>query len=333
MSPKITASLYALGAAVFYALNVPASKLLMDHVPATFMAALLYLGAGIGISLMALFRLNGREGSKPLTNRDMPFVVGMIVLDVAAPIFLMTGINLGTSSNASLLGNFEIAATTVIAVLAFGEKVSRRLWLAIILITLSGIILTFEGADSLKFSYGSLFVLMAASCWGLENNCTRMIASKSTYQIVILKGIFSGAVSMVIALMIGESVPGLPYALSAMLLGFVAYGLSIFFYVRAQNIIGAAKTSAYYAAAPFIGVILSFVLLDEKISGTYILALSVMIVGTVLVVMDTLILSHTHKHAHIITHTHGGTKHTHIIIHTHPHNHYAGSSRHIHAHS
>ena len=327
MSPKITAILYALAAAVFYALNVPASKLLLQNVPAAFMAAFLYLGAGIGILFMALLRPNEHEASQPLTKHDMPFVVEMIVLDIAAPIFLMVGISLGTSSNASLLGNFEIVATTIIAVLFFGETVSRRLWTALTLITVSGIILTFEGADALKFSPGSIFVLMATTCWGFENNCTRMIASKSTYQIVILKGIFSGAGSIVIAFMTGERMPEWSYALSAMLLGFVAYGLSIFFYVRAQNIIGAAKTSAYYSAAPFIGVLLSFIMLDEKISGTYILALAIMILGTILVVMDTLLLSHSHKHAHIITHFHGGTRHT------HQHDHYAMSRRHRHVHS
>ena len=323
MPPKITAIILALMAAVFYAVNVPASKILMRSISPVFMASLLYLGAGVGISATSLMRRSGRENS--LSRRDFPFVVGMIVLDIAAPIFLMKGIELGTSSNASLLGNFEIVATTVIAVFAFGEKVSRRLWLAMSLITLSGIILTFEGADSLRFSWGSVLVLLAATCWGLENNCTRMIASKSTYQIVALKGIFSGTGSAVVAVICGERLPGLTEAVCAMLLGFVAYGLSIFFYVRAQNTIGAARTSAYYSAAPFIGVLLSFVMLRESISGAYVVALAVMIAGTVLVVMDTLILTHEHEHVH----TFGGI----TLKHSHPHNHYIGSKTHIHSHT
>ena len=326
MNTKITAILFALIAAVFYAVNVPLSKILMTHITPTFMAALLYLGAGIGISLTAMFR---PQKSEPLTKRDMPYVVGMIVLDIAAPILLMLGITYGTSSNASLLGNFEIVATTVIALLVFHESVSKRLWLALLLITLSGVILTFEGTDSLKFSAGSVFVLGAASCWGLENNCTRMIASKNTYEIVALKGIFSGAGSCVIALIVGEGVPEIRYCLCAMVLGFFAYGLSIFFYVKAQNVIGAAKTSAYYAAAPFIGALLSFVLLGEEISGSYVAALLVMLAGTVLAVMDTLAQRHTHEHRHVIFH--GG--HVHIITHTHSHNHYADTANHQHFHS
>ena len=280
--------IFAFLAATFYAINVPFSKLLLNHVGATTMAALLYLGAGIGIGILSLFAK--KEQSARLDRKDLPFVVGMIVLDIAAPIFLMLGISYGSSSNASLLGNFEIVATTIIALVVFKETVSRRLWAAIALITISSILLSFEGADSLRFSYGSLYVLVATVCWGFENNCTRNISSKSTYEIVVLKGIFSGLGSLVIAFIKRETMPRLTYIALALLLGFAAYGLSIFLYVRAQNTLGAAKTSAYYAVAPFIGVFLSFVFLKERPTGMYLTALAVMIAGTALVVADTLLL-------------------------------------------
>lgn len=292
MMQKIKPILYALLAAAFYAINVPFSKLLLNHVGTTTMAALLYLGAGIGIGIMSRFKK--REQGARLDRKDLPFVIGMIVLDIAAPIFLMLGINYGSASNASLLGNFEIVATTMIALVVFHEAVSRRLWAAIVLITLSSVLLSFEGADSFRFSCGSLFVLLATVCWGFENNCTRNISSKSTYEIVVLKGVFSGLGSLIITFIKGETMPQLKYIALALLLGFVAYGLSIFFYVRAQNILGAAKTSAYYAVAPFIGVFLSFVFLRERLTGMYLIALVVMIAGTVFVTADTLIMQRSH---------------------------------------
>lgn len=279
--------IFALLAAAFYAINTPLSKLLLNNVPATFMAAFLYLGAGVGVGIMYLFHWHNEDRAERLTKKDLPYTIGMIVLDILAPIFLMLGIKYGTAANASLLGNFEIVATTLIACLAFKEAVSKRLWAAIGMITLSSILLSFEGAGSFRFSYGSVLVLLATACWGLENNCTRSISDKSTYEIVVLKGVFSGGGAFVIALISGEKLSEIRYILPAMLLGFVAYGMSIFLYIRAQRDLGAAKTSAYYAFAPFVGAFLSFVILGEKLTIVYFAALIIMIAGTVFVVKDT----------------------------------------------
>jgi len=330
---KKKAIIQAFLAAVFYAINIPLSKLLLQHVGETTMAGLLYLGAGFGIAALSLFNKKDRKKSEKLSKKDFPFVLGMILLDIAAPVFLMLGIKYGSSSSASLLGNFEIVATSIIALVIFKEMVSKRLWLAIFLITLSSSILSFDPSSEFSLSYGSLFVLLATVCWGFENNCTRNISSKSTYEIVVLKGIFSGLGALLIALIKGESLPGIEYIGATLLLGFIAYGLSIFLYVRAQNVIGAAKTSAYYALAPFIGVFLSFMIFREGISWTYFIALGFMILGSVLVVADTLIRSHNHEHKHTFTHTHDGFTHTHTVVHTHNHNHYTTDNKHGHHHS
>lgn len=330
---KLKAIMFAFLAAVFYAINVPISKVLLQHVGPTTMAALLYLGAGIGIGMMSLFNKKDREKAESLTKAELPYIVGMIVLDIAAPIFLMLGISYGSSANASLLGNFEIVATTVIALILFKEAVTKRLWVAIGLITLSSILLSFEGTDSFHFSYGSLLVIMATVCWGLENNCTRELSSKSTYQIVMLKGLCSGLGALVIALIKREFFPGIGYIAIALALGFVAYGLSIFMYVRAQNVLGAAKTSAYYAVNPLIGALLAFVFLSESLSWMYVIALIVMVIGSALVVVDTLIRQHDHEHQHTFTHSHGGSTHTHTVRHSHVHKHYLTEEKHRHRHS
>ena len=330
---KLKAIMFAFLAAVFYAINVPISKVLLQYVGPTTMAALLYLGAGIGIGMMSLFNKKDREKAESLTKAELPYIVGMIVLDIAAPIFLMLGISYGSSANASLLGNFEIVATTVIALILFKEAVTKRLWVAIGLITLSSILLSFEGTDSFHFSYGSLLVIMATVCWGLENNCTRELSSKSTYQIVMLKGLCSGLGALVIALIKRESFPGIGYIAIALALGFVAYGLSIFMYVRAQNVLGAAKTSAYYAVNPLIGALLAFVFLSESLSWMYVIALIVMVIGSALVVVDTFIRQHDHEHQHAFTHSHGGSTHTHTVRHSHVHKHYLTEEKHRHRHS
>ncbi len=327
------AILYAFLAALFYAINIPLSKLLLKSVGPTTMAALLYLGAGIGVGIMSLFKAGRRKNSTTLSRRDMPFVIGMIVLDIAAPIPLMFGIRHGSSANASLLGNFEIVATTIVALLLFAEAVSVRLWTAIGLITVASVLLSLDGGESLRFSYGSLLVLLATVCWGFENNCTRCISSKDTYAIVILKGMFSGLGALVIAFAKREPMPGMIPIGETLLLGFAAYGLSIFLYVRAQSMLGAAKTSAYYAVAPFAGALLSFALLGERLSGIFFAALAVMAVGAVLVVIDTLVKRHPHPHHHVFLHCHDGTVHGHDIVHCHEHDHWLHTDKHTHRHS
>lgn len=272
--------LCAIFAAVFYALNAPVSKLLIDRVPPTMMAAFLYLGAGVGMAVLQLARPGFTSGEERLTRGDLPYTVAMVVLDIAAPIALMLGISRTSAANASLLNNFEIVATSLIALLIFHERITEKLWLGIGLVTLSSLILSVADISSLSLSAGSLLVLAACVCWGFENNCTRKLSSKNPLQIVVVKGIFSGAGALVIALVTGESLPGLMGILGAMALGFVAYGLSIALYIYAQRELGAARTSSYYAVAPFVGVALSLVIFAEIPPVSFLVALLVMIAGT-----------------------------------------------------
>lgn len=324
---KITAIICAILAAVFYALNTPFSKVLLKNISPTFMASFLYLGAGIGVGFMYLFQYKKEDSSMRLSKKDLPYTILMVVLDVIAPIFLMIGISIGSSANASLLGNFEIVATSIIALVFFKEDVSKNLWIAIVFITLSSIILSFEGQESFRFSYGSLFVILATMSWGLENNCTRKISNKSSYQIVTIKGLCSGIASLIISIILGEKFPEIRYTIYALLLGYVAYGLSIFLYVRSQRDLGAAKTSAYYAIAPFIGTFLCFLVNGEALSASYFVGLILMIVGTVFVVIDTCLIKHTHLHTHTITHTHDGYTHTHVLTHEHEHKHFLNEDK------
>ena len=274
----------AILAAALYALNAPLSKLLLGRVEATMMAALLYLGAGAGVALMGILRRGNRSGKElPLERKDLLYTVGMVVLDVAAPVFLMMGLSRTTAANASLLNNFEIVATTLIALLVFREPVSRRLWLAIGLVTAASALLSLEDMrSSFSFSGGSLLVLLAACCWGLENNCTRRLSEKDPLQIVVVKGFGSGLGALVVALTLGERFPGAIDALLAMGLGFVAYGLSIFFYIYAQRGLGAARTSAYYAISPFIGTGLSLAIFHSWPSPLFWAALALMVAGAYL---------------------------------------------------
>lgn len=155
-------------------------------------------------------------------------------------------------------------------------------------VVVASAILGFEGEGSFLFNRGSVFVLAACVCWGVENNCTRSISTKSSEEIVLIKGIFSGLGSIVVAFAAGESLPSWTGIGLSMLLGFVSYGLSINFYILAQKQLGAAKTSAFYSMSPFFGVGFSFLLLRERPALRFYVGLAIMLVATAVMAWDTL---------------------------------------------
>lgn len=333
------ATVFAILAAALYAINVPVVKMIIDNVGTTMMAGLLYFGAGVGMLIYVnIAKVFGKYKDKePLTRKELPYTLAMIFLDILAPIFLILGIANTNSANVSLLNNFEIVVTSLIALIIFKEVISKRLWIAIGLVIVASVILSFEGAGAFTFNIGSIFVICACICWGMENNCTKMLSNKSSEDIVIIKGIFSGLGGIVIALVIGESFPSIWLFAIVMALGFVSYGLSINFYIMAQKDLGAAKTSAYYSVAPFLGVGFSMLFLGERPLWQFYVAFLIMIVATIFMVKDTIELQHTHEHEHIHNHEHSHGdivhSHEHSHIHSHIHTHNFETENHSHTHN
>lgn len=330
MENNSTAIFMAILAAALFGISAPASKLLLVEIPPALMASLLYLGAGFGMSAINILKRlsKTKQIEAKMTKKEMPYIIGMIILDVAAPVFLMIGLTMTTSANASLLNNFEIVATSLIALLIFKEAIGQRMWIAISLITLSSIILSVEDLSSISFSIGSIFVLFACLCWGFENNCTRMLSLKDPLQIVVVKGLGSGVGALIIALALKQYSINLLYLSMALLLGFVAYGLSIYFYILAQRELGASRTSAYYAVAPFIGLLLSVIIFGQQITLSFIIALVLMIIGAYLAGVEH------HKHFHVHeerTHEHRHNHNDNHHIHTHDYK-VEGEHSHVHTH-
>ncbi len=279
---KQRAIFFAILAALLYALSTPISKIILNELHPVWIASLLYLGAGIGMSIIALFR-HQKEGyiqTKIYTQDTRYAIIGMILLDILAPILLIFGLSLSFPENVALLNNFEIVATALFAAFIFKEHIPKRLRIAIIFVTIASIVLSFENMEALKFSLGSIFVILAAMSWGLENNLTRKLSHYDPLMVVVIKGIFSGLGSLLIALFLGEVSLNILYVSITLLLGFVAYGLSIFFYVTAQKELGAAKTSTFYAIAPFMGAFLSLLIFQEISGINFFIGLILMAFGT-----------------------------------------------------
>ena len=231
------------------------------------------------------------------------------------PGFADVGLSLSTPATVSLLNNFEIVATALIAWLVFKEAVGKRIWLALALITAASLVLSVADWSDFSFSAGALLALAACICWGMENNCTRMLSLKNPLQIVWVKGLGSGGGALLLAAVCGRVGWQAGAIVEALLLGAVAYGGSVYFYILAQRNLGAARTGAYYALAPFVGVFLSFVLVGQELTRSFVIALILMAAGTYLAVCE----KHNHQHTHE------------SLAHCHRHNHQDGHHTHTHS--
>jgi drug/metabolite transporter (DMT)-like permease len=281
------------------------------------LAALLYLGSGIGLSILFLVRRRQRSDEAPLTRPDLPWLAGAVVFGgVCGPVLLMVGLKATPASTASLLLNLEGVFTSLLAWFVFKENFDRRIALGMACIVAGGILLSWQGGGEARgpsLPLGALAIAGACLCWGIDNNLTQKVSASNPFQVAAIKGAVAGTVNLAIALLIGARLPTLPVLGGALLVGFVGYGLSLACFVLALRHIGTARTGAYFSLAPFVGAAVALVLLREPVSPLFLFAAACMGVGVWLHLTER----HEHEHAHErLTHTH---RHVHDAHHRHEH--------------
>jgi drug/metabolite transporter (DMT)-like permease len=332
--------IFALLAAVGYSISIPGEKLLLDGIEPIMTGSLIYLGSGISFAAIRLFDRKKQlfHAEAPLTKQEAPWVIAAILGLICAPILMLNGLNLTTSSNASLLSNFELVGTTLIALLFFKEAIGKRMWAAIGLVVVASCILTISDTSTLTFNLGSLLILAGTIAWSLVNNFGRMISIKDPVQYIIIKGLSAGSGLLIIALAIGENIPPARYFAGALLVGFVSYGLATFFGMRAQRELGASRAVALMATSPFLGVVIAFFLFRDPLTVQFLVALVVMAAGTLLAASERHEHLHEHEpmsHEHRHRHDDGHHNHTHEppVLGAHSHSHDHESLTHSHPHT
>lgn len=291
-NPKTIPVLFAILSAVLCSISTPFSKSVMGMIDPSFLAGFLYTGAGLGMGIIYLFNFKKEKKEERLEKKDLPYFIALLFCDIFAAVFTMFGIANVAAANAALLSNLEIVVTTIVALIFFKEKISPKLWTGIALILVASVLLSVKPGEEgqlLQFSTGSIYIMIATICWGLENNFSKMISGKSNYQISTIKGFVTGIGSFIIGLCLHEKITNPIVIPVAMAVGFLAYGLSIFVYLRAQKGIGAAKTSAFFAISPFIASFISFIIFKgEELTFYFAIGLGLMILGNIFAAMDTL---------------------------------------------
>src|SRR5262249_53394420 len=269
----------------------------------------LYLGSGVGLALWRLARSMHRSTPKTeaaVRSSDWPWLIGAITSGGAiAPVLLMAGLAATPASSTSLLLNLEGVLTALIAWFAFRENFDRRILIGMIAIVAGGLLLSWKPGEALGFSWGALAIVGACFCWAIDNNLTRTVSGSDPAQIAMFKGLSAGTVNLVIGLALSGTAPPIYSLAGAGLLGFLSYGVSLTCFVLALRDLGTARTGAYFSTAPFIGVVLSLVLLHEVPSLLFWPALVLMIFG----VWMHLTEHHEHRHLHE------------ALEHEHPHRH------------
>ena len=312
--PLPRGALYALGAAALFGASTPVSKLLVQHASPQGVAALLYLGSGVGLAAMlAVKRWRGDVLAPIPRGARLRFAGAILFGGVLAPLLLLVGLTTTAGSTAALLLNLEGVFTVLIAWLVMRENVDRRLVFGMAAILAAGICLAWEPGTAVPFSKGALAVVGACLCWGIDNTLTQACSSADPALVACLKGLVAGATNLAIAFALGAALPTLDVTAATMALGFVAYGLSLVLFVLALRNLGSARTAAYFAAAPFIGAALSFVVLHEPWTMRFAVGAALMLVGVWLHLTE----QHEHEHAHdALLHNH---EHVHDEHHQHAH--------------
>lgn len=335
----------ALTAALLFGASTPVAKMLLVNLDPWLLAGLLYLGSGLGLGI---YRVVRRTGGASLPKQDWFWLlVAVCCGGVLSPVLMLYGLINMPASGASLLLNAEGVFTALLAWVVFGENVDRRIALGMVAIVGGAVVLSWPRETHFGSLWPSLAVLGACLGWGLDNNVTRKIALNDATWLAMVKGLVAGTVNLGLALTQEPAAAHWSGVLSALILGFAAYGVSLVLFVVALRHLGTARTGAYFALAPFVGAALALAM-GEPLTVRLVVAGVLMGIGVWLHLTEHHshehthdAMEHAHEHSHDEHHQHEhdppvppGTKHSHPHRHqpiTHNHAHYP-DAHHRHTH-
>jgi drug/metabolite transporter (DMT)-like permease len=329
----------ALGAALLFGAGTPLAKLLLGNIGPWMLAALFYLGSGIGLTI---YRVVTRSAPVKLPPGEAGWLASATIAGgVIGPVLLMVGLTGMSASSASLLLNAEGVFTALLAWVAFRENFDRRIALGMAAIAAGAILLSWPQDLSFSGIWPALSILGACFAWGIDNNLTRKVSLNDATWIASVKGLVAGIVNLALALTIGDHLPSIPAMASAMLVGFLAYGVSLALFVVGLRHLGTARTGAYFSVAPFFGAALALAS-GEAITLRLLMAGLLMSLGVWLHLTEKHehshihdAMDHEHEHAHDQHHQHEHPDQRGIDVspgHKHTHRHHHASMEHAHAH-
>lgn len=323
-------------AAMLFGASTPLAKQLLGDVRPQLLAGLLYLGAAAALTGTLALRRSPVEAR--LRSSDGPTLAAVTVAGgVIAPVLLLIGLERVSGVAASLLLNLEAVATLVLALVIFGEHLSRRAGAGAAAVVIAAGVLGLSGGEARLDAVGVVCITAACVCWAIDNNLTQRLSDRDPFAIVRVKTAAAGAVNLILAVGFGAARPAAGIAIAALALGGAAYGVSVVLDAYALRWVGAARESAYFGTAPLFGVAAAVIVLGETVSPTEMASIGAMGLGVYLLVTED--HQHSHQHApieHDHRHRHDDNHHDHaheelVDEHSHPHVHLPATHAHAHA--
>jgi drug/metabolite transporter (DMT)-like permease len=332
--PFAGGSILALASAVAFGSSTPLVQRFGRGIGPFTTAALLYAGAAF---VSALPR-DRREAQ--MRKGDAARVVVVAFLGAAlAPIALAWGLQRTSGVAASLLLSLEAVFTLLFARLLWREPIGGRVALAASAIVAGGALLVArDRAASIVEGWGSLAIVVATIAWAADNVIGRPLADRDPTQVVLAKGALGATLSFVLARAFGEPWPAWNSAVLLGACGAVGYGASLRLYLRAQRLVGAARTGSVFAVAPFLGAAMAWAIGEHGGGWATVVAGALCGFGVWLHMTEGHEHAHTHEaveHEHVHGHDDGHHDHRHEVEpqgeHSHRHRHERTTHTHSHA--
>lgn len=328
----------AAAAALSFGVTVPLLKMASAGTGVFTAGALLYLGAAAAAGIVVAVRRRPGAGGPVHAGVVARLIVIAVLGAVCAPALLVAGVKRTDAVTTSLLLTLEAPFTMLLARLVFREHVGRRALAAAALVLAGAMLVAAPTGAVGPARVGAAFVAAAMLAWACDNAVSRTLADRDPVSVVAWKGLLGGVLSGAVAVVAGEArpSPGAGFALAG--IGAVGYGLSLVCYLRAQAVMGAARTASVFAAAPFVGSVVALLLGAPWPGVAFAAATALMIAGVWLHASER----HQHRHRHEATrhehvHTHDDGHHTHrhdpmpAGPHSHVHEHEAVAHEHEHS--
>jgi drug/metabolite transporter (DMT)-like permease len=330
----------AAAAALAFGATVPLLKRASAGVGVFACGSLLYLGAATAAAFFVGFRRRAGGGATGLARAGvLARLLGVAVLGaVCAPALLIAGVQRTDAVTTSLLLTLEAPFTMLLARLLFHEHLGRRAVAAAALVLAGALLVAAPSGAAASARAGAAFVAAAMLAWALDNIVSRTLADHDPLSVVAWKGVLGGLLSAGAALVLGETRPSVGAALEIAGIGAIGYGVSLLLYLRAQALVGAARTASVFAAAPFVGSVVALALGAPWPGIALALAALLMIAGVWLHASEHHGHRHTHdpmRHEHVHSHDDGHHTHRHdpmpVGPHSHVHEHEAVTHEHEHS--